>query len=107
MSDALVLTENIGRVLVITINRPQARNALTYETSFAMADAIDELENNDELSLGVLRGQGEHFCAGMDLKEFARTQRRAVVPGRGLGGLCEADPQRVGRKLSLPGRPCL
>ncbi|AVL70509.1 enoyl-CoA hydratase [Oligella sp. HMSC05A10] len=94
MSEALVLTEKIGRVLVITINRPQSRNALTYDTSFALADAIDELENSDELSLGILRGQGEHFCAGMDLKEFAKTQRRAVVPGRGLGGLCEALPKK-------------
>ena len=51
MSEALVLTEKRGRVLIITINRPQSRNALTYETSFALADAIDELENNDELSL--------------------------------------------------------
>lgn len=94
MSEALVLTEKKGRVLIITINRPQARNALTYETSFALADAIDQLENDDDISLGILRGQGEHFCAGMDLKEFAKTQRRAVVPGRGLGGLCEALPKK-------------
>lgn len=90
----LVLSEKVGRILVITINRPEARNALTYDTSFALARAMDELNNNSDLSLAILKGQGEHFCAGMDLKEFAKTQRRAVVPGRGLGGLCEALPQK-------------
>lgn len=94
MSEELVLTERRGRTLIITINRPQARNALTYDTSFALAQALDELEQDETLSLGILRGQGEHFCAGMDLKEFAKTQRRAVVPGRGLGGLCEALPKK-------------
>ncbi len=93
-AESLVLSEKIGKVLVITINRPDSRNALTYDTSFALADAIDQLDNDPELSLAILRGQGEHFCAGMDLKEFARTQRRAVVPGRGLGGLCEALPKK-------------
>ncbi|MDO5678711.1 MAG: crotonase/enoyl-CoA hydratase family protein [Pelistega sp.] len=88
--EPLVLTEQIGRVLVITINRPQARNSLTYDTSFALAEALDRLDNDSEISVGILRGQGETFCSGMDLKEFAKTQRRAVVPGRGLGGLCEA-----------------
>ncbi|NOL51023.1 crotonase/enoyl-CoA hydratase family protein [Pelistega suis] len=93
-TEPLVISEKIGRVLVITINRPESRNALTYDTSFALADAIDELDRNPDLSLAILRGQGEHFCAGMDLKEFAKTQRRAVVPGRGLGGLCEAQPKK-------------
>lgn len=93
-TEPLVISEKIGRVLVITINRPESRNALTYDTSFALADAIDDLDRNPDLSLAILRGQGEHFCAGMDLKEFAKTQRRAVVPGRGLGGLCEALPKK-------------
>lgn len=92
--EALVLTEKMGRVLMMTINRPQARNSLTYDTSFALAAALDELDGDDTVSVGILRGQGENFCSGMDLKEFAQTQRRAVVPGRGLGGLCEAPPAK-------------
>lgn len=90
----LVKSEIIGRVLVITINRPEARNALTYDTSFALAAALNQLDANDDLTVGILTGQGNTFCSGMDLKEFAKTQRRAVVPGRGLGGLCEAPPQK-------------
>lgn len=93
MSD-LIKSEIRGRVLVLTINRPEARNALTYDTSFALADALDRLDADDNLVVGILRGEGNTFCAGMDLKEFARTQRRAVVPGRGLGGLAEAPPKK-------------
>ena len=90
----LIKSEIRGRVLILTINRPEARNALTYDTSFALADALDRLDADDDLTVGVLRGQGNTFCSGMDLKEFARTQRRAVVPGRGLGGLAEAPPAK-------------
>ncbi|HBP31779.1 MAG TPA: enoyl-CoA hydratase, partial [Advenella kashmirensis] len=88
----LIKSEIRGRVLILTINRPEARNALTYDTSFALADALDRLDADDNLTVGILRGEGNTFCSGMDLKEFARTQRRAVVPGRGLGGLAEAPP---------------
>ena len=91
MSDQ-VITEVVGRTLRVTFNRPEARNALTYDTSFALADALDRLDADDNLTVGILRGEGNTFCSGMDLKEFARTQRRAVVPGRGLGGLAEAPP---------------
>ena len=90
----LVKSEIRGRVLILTINRPEARNALTYDTSFALADALDRLDADDNLTVGILRGEGNTFCSGMDLKEFARTQRRAVVPGRGLGGLAEAPPAK-------------
>jgi enoyl-CoA hydratase len=90
----LIKSEIRGRVLILTINRPEARNALTYDTSFALADALDRLDADDNLTLGILRGEGNTFCSGMDLKEFARTQRRAVVPGRGLGGLAEAPPAK-------------
>jgi len=90
----LIKSEIRGRVLILTINRPEARNALTYDTSFALAEALDRLDTDDNLTVGILRGEGNTFCAGMDLKEFARTQRRAVVPGRGLGGLAEAPPSK-------------
>ncbi|MGO3124707.1 MAG: crotonase/enoyl-CoA hydratase family protein [Advenella sp.] len=90
----LIKSEIRGRVLILTINRPEARNALTYDTSFALADALDRLDADDNLTVGILRGEGNTFCSGMDLKEFARTQRRAVVPGRGLGGLAEAPPAK-------------
>ncbi len=90
----LIKSEVQGRVLILTINRPEARNAITYDTSFALAGALDRLDADDSIAVGILRGEGSTFCAGMDLKEFARTQRRAVVPGRGLGGLAEAPPKK-------------
>lgn len=83
MSDA-VLVERRGRILVITINRPQARNAINLEVSQALADAMDELDDSPDLSVAILTGAGGNFCAGMDLKAFAAGERVAVE-GRGLG----------------------
>uniref|UniRef100_UPI00242B879E enoyl-CoA hydratase-related protein n=1 Tax=Gordonia paraffinivorans TaxID=175628 RepID=UPI00242B879E len=83
MSDA-VLVERRGRILVITINRPQARNAINLEVSQALADAMDELDDSPDLSVAILTAAGGNFCAGMDLKAFAAGERVAVE-GRGLG----------------------
>lgn len=83
MSDE-VLRERRGRTLVITINRPNARNAINLAVSQGLADAVDELDASPELSVAVLTGSGGNFCAGMDLKAFAAGEIVAL-PGRGLG----------------------
>ncbi|MDS1116698.1 crotonase/enoyl-CoA hydratase family protein [Gordonia westfalica] len=83
MSDA-VLVERRGRILVITINRPQARNAINHEVSQSLADAMDELDDSPELSVAILTGAGGNFCAGMDLKAFTAGESVAIA-GRGLG----------------------
>lgn len=83
MSDE-VLRERRGRTLVITINRPNARNAINLAVSQGLADAVDELDANPELSVAVLTGSGGNFSAGMDLKAFAAGEIVAL-PGRGLG----------------------
>jgi enoyl-CoA hydratase len=70
VSDVL-LTERRGRVLVMTLNRPDQRNALNAELADALAAALSELDQDAELTAGVLTGNGKNFCAGMDLKEFA------------------------------------
>lgn len=70
MSDVL-LTERRGRVLVMTLNRPDQRNALNAELADGLAAALSELDEDSELTAGVLTGNGKNFCAGMDLKEFA------------------------------------
>jgi len=70
VSDVL-LTERRGRVLVMTLNRPDQRNALNAELADALAAALTELDGDDGLTAGVLTGNGKNFCAGMDLKEFA------------------------------------
>jgi enoyl-CoA hydratase len=72
MSDE-VLTEARGRVLVITLNRPDARNAINTPLAQGMVAALEQLDGDDGLSVGVLTGAGRGFSAGMDLKAFATT----------------------------------
>jgi enoyl-CoA hydratase/carnithine racemase len=83
-SEEVVLVEQRGRILIITINRPQAKNAVNAAVSRGLADAVDRLDAEDGLSVGVLTGAGGSFCAGMDLKAFARGEN-VVVEGRGMG----------------------
>lgn len=88
-----VLLERHGRVLVITLNRPERRNAIDRATSEAVAAALDLLDSDADLSVGILTGAGGQFCAGMDLKAFLRGER-VELPGRGLAGLTSAPPQK-------------
>jgi enoyl-CoA hydratase len=87
-----VLTERRGRTLIITINRPEARNAANKAVAEGLAAACDELDDTADLSVAVLTGAGGNFCAGMDLKAFA-TGELAYVPGRGLG-FTERPPRK-------------
>jgi enoyl-CoA hydratase len=92
MSDE-VLVEHAGRVAVITINRPQARNAINHAVSAAIAEALDELDARDDLTVGVITGAGGTFSSGMDLKAFLAGEN-VTVPGRGLAGLCQRPPAK-------------
>ncbi|POM26776.1 Carnitinyl-CoA dehydratase [Actinomadura rubteroloni] len=87
MSEA-VLTEEDGAVLVITINRPEARNAVNSAVAQGIAKALDELDSRKDLSIGILTGAGGTFCAGMDLKGFL-TGDNPTVEGRGFAGIVE------------------
>jgi enoyl-CoA hydratase len=88
-----ILTDVQDGVLTITINRPAARNAMTLAAAEAIAAALDELDNNDDLLAGILTGAGGNFCAGMDLKGFLRGERPSI-PGRGFGGLTARPPRK-------------
>ncbi len=91
-----VLTERggpNGEVLVVTINRPHARNAITRGVSDAIAAAMDELDGNPEIRVAILTGAAGTFCAGMDLKAFVRGEN-PHVPGRGFAGLTFAPPSK-------------
>jgi enoyl-CoA hydratase len=79
-----VLVEQRDRILLITINRPKAKNAVNAEVSRGLADAMDRLDEEPGLSVGVLTGAEGSFSAGMDLKAFARGEN-VVVEGRGMG----------------------
>ncbi len=67
-----VLVERRGRVMVITLNRPEAMNAINGALSHGLLNAVQELDADDSLTAGVITGNGRAFCAGMDLKAFAR-----------------------------------
>jgi enoyl-CoA hydratase len=84
--DEPVLTENRGGVLLITINRPEQRNAINSAVAQAIAAALDELDAASGLSVGVLTGAGRGFCAGMDLKAFVAGDR-PWVGDRGFAGI--------------------
>lgn len=79
-----VIVEQRGRILLITINRPKAKNAVNAAVANGLAAAVDQLDGDPGLSVGILTGAGGSFCAGMDLKAFARGEL-PIVEGRGMG----------------------
>jgi enoyl-CoA hydratase len=81
-----VLTERRGRVFVITLNRPDQRNAVNAALAQGIAAAMDELDGASELSIGIITGAGKGFCAGMDLKAFVAGESPRVE-GRGFAGI--------------------
>lgn len=88
-----VLTEVDNGVLIVTINRPEAKNAMTQAAAEGIAAAMDRLDADDDLRVGILTGAGGTFCSGMDLKGFLRGERPSVE-GRGFGGVVEAPPAK-------------
>jgi enoyl-CoA hydratase len=86
----VVVTAEQG-VMVITINRPHARNAVTLAVAEGVAAALDELDARADLAVGIITGAGGTFSAGMDLKAFLRGERPSL-PGRGFAGITEAPP---------------
>jgi enoyl-CoA hydratase len=93
MSDQVVLTERRDGVLIVTLNRPDARNAVNSAVAQGIADALDVLDDDDALQVGVLTGAGKGFSAGMDLRAFVQGER-PYVEGRGFAGIT----QRAARK---------
>jgi enoyl-CoA hydratase len=88
-----VLVERRDGVQVVTINRPEARNALDRAVAERVAAAVDELDADDELRVGVLTGAGGTFSSGMDLKAFLRGESPAIE-GRGLCGITRTPPRK-------------
>src|SRR6204780_3904996 len=88
-----VLSERRGSVLLITLNRPEVRNAVNAALAAGLAGALEELDGDEALSVGVLTGTGGFFSAGMDLGAFVRGGA-AWFGARGFAGI----PQRAARK---------
>jgi enoyl-CoA hydratase len=83
-----VLTERRQRVLIITINRPDQRNAVNAAVAAGIARALDELDGDAQLSTGVITGAGKGFSAGMDLKAFV-TGESPYAADRGFAGITQ------------------
>jgi len=88
-----VLSERRDGVLLITLNRPDARNAVNGAVAAGVAAALDDLDASDDLVVGVLTGAGKGFSSGMDLKAFTKGER-PWVGDRGFAGIV----QRASRK---------
>ena len=99
MEEPHALIERRGHVLIVTMNRPQARNALSGPMMELMRQAWDTVDSDPEIRVCVLTGAGGAFCAGADLKAMTREH-----PGARMGelDLSVIEPLLKGRRLSKP-----
>jgi enoyl-CoA hydratase len=88
---APVLTERLGDVLLITLNRPEVRNAVNTPLALGVAGALDVLDGDDDLRAAVITGAGKGFCAGADLRAVQQGDR-AAHPVRGFAGIVRRPP---------------
>lgn len=88
-----VLVSVADGVIEVTINRPNARNAMNKAAAEGISAAMDRLEADDDLRCAILTGAGGTFCSGMDLKGFLRGEA-PVVANRGFGGLTSWTPKK-------------
>ncbi|MCX5043347.1 crotonase/enoyl-CoA hydratase family protein [Aldersonia sp. NBC_00410] len=100
------LVEKRGNVLIVTMNRPEARNALSAEMTAIMRDAWDRVDNDPEIRVAILTGAGGAFCAGADLKAMTQSHPGDSF-GKGTGGSGLMDMSRIdallkGRRLTKP-----
>jgi enoyl-CoA hydratase len=88
-----VLVEHGDRIAVFTINRPHARNAINRAVAVGMSRALGELDERDDLTVGIITGAGGTFSAGMDLKAFLAGED-PYVDGKGFAGIAQAPPRK-------------
>ena len=91
MSEELVITEKRGHIQILTLNRPEDMNAFNTALATALGEALEAMDNDEEVRVGVLTGAGRGFSAGMDLKQFAVGCIEAMpnVGDRGFAGITE------------------
>jgi enoyl-CoA hydratase len=88
-----VLTDISDGVLIITINRPEAKNAVNKAVAEGVAAAMEQLDGDNSLNAGIITGAGGTFCSGMDLKAFLRGEFPSL-PGKGFAGFIESPPKK-------------
>jgi len=92
MTEEVLVRQEDG-IQIITINRPDQRNAVNRAVSYGVCAAVDELDARSDLHVGILTGAGGNFCAGMDLKAFLRGEVTRVE-GRGILGIAMTPPKK-------------
>lgn len=93
MSDNVRL-EVVDNVAVITIHRPEVRNAIDRPTALEIAAALDAVDDRDDIRAAVLTGSGTVFSAGMDLKAFSATKERPIHETRGGFGIVARQTEK-------------
>jgi enoyl-CoA hydratase len=93
MSDQAILTEDRDGILIVTINRPDARNSVNGDVASGMAEALDRLDTDDDLRVGIVTGAGGYFSAGMDLKAFVQGQS-PYAGDRGFAGITQRSSRK-------------
>jgi enoyl-CoA hydratase len=93
VSSEAVLTERRGNVLLITLNRPEVRNAVNAALAEGVGKALEELDADEDLSVGVLTGAGGFFCAGMDLGAFVKGES-PWFGDRGFAGITQRSARK-------------
>ena len=88
MTDQPVIVSEADGIITITLNRPEAKNAVNKALAEGVSNALDKLESDPALRVAIITGAGGTFCSGMDLKAFVSGET-PVVEGRGFAGLCE------------------
>ena len=102
MNDLVLVERSADRVAHVVLNRPERRNALTGPLADQLGDALEALNQDDDVTVIVIRGAGNAFCSGLDLKEFAQDPQPDWVPSFGekwrrvLGALFDSDRIVIG-----------
>ena len=89
MTDEVILVDVADRIAVVTLNRPDSRNALTVELKVALRDALQEVAEDISVRAVVLASSGPAFCVGQDLREHAESLRSENEPGGSLSTVTE------------------
>lgn len=93
MADDVIVDTSMRGLMIVTINRPTARNAVNASVADGIGEALDQLDSDASLRVGILTGAGAHFCSGLDLKAFLAGER-PTVEGRGFAGIVARSAEK-------------
>jgi len=102
VSEELVLIDKRGHIQILTLNRPSDMNAFNTALASALGDALEAMDADPDIRVGVLTGSGRGFSAGMDLKQFADGGIDAMpnVGDRGFAGITEKKLRQASHRCS-------